>query len=107
MCGGVGEGSSDHCGSILMTSARVSVTVSPQNAVLPVSISYNTQPKAQISGSPVDGLASRLLGGHICRCSHNDPSLRCHGCERGGVAGVRHREIAFESFGQANAGGSA
>ena len=46
---GVAAGSCDQSGSSLITAASVSVTDSPRNAILPVSISYSTQPNAQMS----------------------------------------------------------
>ncbi len=46
---GVSRGRAVPSGSTLNTAASVSVTVSPTNAFVPQSISYNTQPKAQMS----------------------------------------------------------
>ena len=47
--GGVADGSALQSGSPRRTPARISVTDSPGNARLPVSISYSTTPNAQIS----------------------------------------------------------
>ena len=47
--GGVEDGSSDQSGSPRITAAIMSVADSPRNAILPVSISYNTQPNAHMS----------------------------------------------------------
>ena len=53
---GVAAGSSDQSGPALMTAASVSVTVSPRNTIFPVSISYSTQPNAQMSARRSTGL---------------------------------------------------
>ena len=49
MLAGVSAGSACQSGSCFNTAAKVSEGVSPANDVWPVSISYNTQPKAQMS----------------------------------------------------------
>ena len=49
MARGVSVGSRDHSGSARSTAASVSLTVSPENACFPVSISNNRQPKAKMS----------------------------------------------------------
>ncbi len=49
IAGEVLGGSRAQSGSLLIREANVSVTVSPAKTILPVSISKNTQPKAQIS----------------------------------------------------------
>ena len=49
IAGGISEGSADQSGSIFSTFASVSLTSSPSNGRRPVSISYSTQPKAQMS----------------------------------------------------------
>ena len=46
---GVVAGNALHSGSARITAASVSVTVSPLKAILPVSISYSTQPNDQMS----------------------------------------------------------
>ena len=45
--------------------ASTSETSSPSNARVPVSISYSTQPNAQMSAALVDRLAARLLRAHV------------------------------------------
>jgi hypothetical protein len=46
---GVVDGSAFHGGPRSMIAASVSVIVSPANALRPLSISYSTQPNAQMS----------------------------------------------------------
>lgn len=46
---GVADGNADQSGSLLITDTKVSAKSSPGKALLPVSISYSTAPKAQTS----------------------------------------------------------
>ena len=55
-------GSASQSGSDLMTLASTSVDVSPSNARAPVSISYSTQPNAQMSAPLVDRLPRACSG---------------------------------------------
>ena len=52
-------------GSCAKIRPSVSVTDSPSNGRVPVSISYSTTPKAQMSARLSTGLAARLLGRHV------------------------------------------
>src|SRR5262249_19588478 len=76
-------------GSFTNTAARMSETVLPSNKRLPVTISNNTTPNAQISAH-VHLLTAGLFGAHVRRCSQNDPLLRCRHAER-----RRVRRIGF------------
>ena len=62
MAAGVPSGKRSQSGSRLMTAERVSVTVSPSNAGLPVSISYSTQPNAHMSVRRSTGLPRACSG---------------------------------------------
>ena len=62
-------------------------TSSPSNARLPVSISYSTTPKAQMSARLSTVLPARLLGTHVGRGAEDHPRLR----HRGRRDGRRHR----------------
>ena len=67
--GGVAAGSAVQSGSRSRIAAIVSVIVSPANARRPVSISYSTQPNAQMSVRLSTVCAARLLRAHVgARC---------------------------------------
>ena len=73
---GSSRGKAVQSGSRSMIAASVSVTVSPAKACAPVSISYSTQPNAQMSRSLVHRLAAGLLRAHVRGGAENDPRLR-------------------------------
>ena len=62
IAGGVLSGSSDQSGSPSGTAASVSVTVAAANATRPVSISYTTQPNAQMSARRSTGFPRACSG---------------------------------------------
>lgn len=62
MVGGVSRGKADHWGSPRRTEARVSVTSSPGQALLPVRHSKSTQPKDQMSQRWSTGLPRACSG---------------------------------------------
>ena len=63
-------------GSSLSTAANVSETVSPSNSRRPVSISYSTTPKAQMSARLSDDSSLGLLRSHIGRRAEITPLRR-------------------------------
>ena len=63
-------------GSCPRMAARQSVTVSPSNALRPVSISYSTQPNAQMSVRLSTGEPAGLLRAHVGGRPDNHPFLR-------------------------------
>ena len=62
MGAGVAAGKADHSGSRSRIAAIVSERVSPANATRPVSISYSTQPNAQMSVRLSTGLPRACSG---------------------------------------------
>ena len=60
-------------------------SVSPSNAIFPVSISYSTQPNAQTSRAFVHRLSARLLGTHVAGRADHEPgsgAARSRRCAR-------------------------
>ena len=59
---GTAAGDRSHSGSLIITAASVSDTVSPSNTRCPVSISKRTTPKAQMSARLSTGLPRACSG---------------------------------------------
>ena len=76
MPSGTSRGRRLQSGSPRKIAASVSDTSSPSNARRPVSISYSTQPNAQMSDALVDRLPFRLLGAHVRRSPENHAAQR-------------------------------
>ena len=77
--GGTCGGSACQSGSRVTIADSTSVTVSPVNGRLPVSISNNRQPNAQMSTRLFDVLSARLLGRHVGGGAQNHADSRDHG----------------------------
>ena len=73
---GVVSGSAVQSGSRSRIAAIVSETVSPAKACRPVSISYSTQPNAQMSVRLSSGVAARLFRTHVGGRAEDDAVAR-------------------------------
>ena len=86
-----------HSGSLVRTAASVSETVSPWNSRCPVSISYSTTPKAQMSARLSTGLPRACSGAMYAAVPSTVPARvtcsrvtvgECSGLPAGGVSSV-------------------
>ena len=99
MVAGDDAGTRDQSGSRSRMAAIVSETVSPANAIRPVSISYSTQPNAQMSVRLSTGLPACLLRTHVRRGAERrrpsrvPPTVTVGDCLRSTGASVTCRRL--------------